>query len=111
MWTQKPFRNEFVFAFVGQEFEVGERGFASEFAVIVTKFVFQNPAKPAAHGGLAGEAIAGAHRGQKRFLHQVLGHFRFAHPRQRITIEDIAMFIDPKRGVVGIFARGCGRGD
>ena len=82
----ESFRDELLRAFIGEKFEIGKGSLASELSVIITEFVLQDSAKPAADGRLAGKPVAGPHRSQKRVLDQVLSDFRSPHTRQRVAI-------------------------
>ena len=41
-----------------------------------------------------------AHGGEKCFLNEILRHIRFANAGQRIAIEHVPMFINPRGGIV-----------
>src|SRR5438874_13321476 len=97
-------RYEFLRAFVVEKFQVGERGFASTFSVIVADFVLQYSAKPTAHCRSPAKTVNRPHRGKERLLNQVLCDLGLAHTFKRIAVENVTVFIDPAFGI----GSGCG---
>src|SRR5262249_47590428 len=86
-------RNEFLCAFVAEKFQIGERRFAAEFAIIITDFVLQDSAEPTAYGRSATKPVLCSYCRQECFLHQVLRNVGLAHPLKRIPIKNVTMFI------------------
>src|SRR5881396_2129289 len=97
-------RYEFLCAFVVEKFQIGERGFASTFPVVVADLVLQDSAKPTAHGRSPAKTVNRPHRGKERLLNQVLCDVRLAYTLEGVAVENVTMLIDPAFGI----GSGCG---
>ena len=87
--------DEAVMLLVGIRVEVCEGSLAAGLAKVVANLVLQNTHEPALLCASPGELTAAFERGQKRFLHHVLGFGGIAQADERILEKIIAMFFDP----------------
>jgi hypothetical protein len=62
---------------------------------MIAYLVFQNPAEPAALGRSSSETVIHTNRCAERFLHKVFGHLRMSNAHQGISIETVAVVVDP----------------
>src|SRR5262249_35673630 len=100
-----PFLDKFLFRFIGEKFQVSERGFAYTFPVVVADFVLQDSAEPTADCRSTTKTVMRAHSGKECLLNEVLCDVGLADTFERVAIKNVAMLIDPTRWIIRSRAR------
>jgi hypothetical protein len=80
---------------VVQELQITKIRLSAKLSGMTADLVFQNPAEPAALGGSSSETLIHTNRRAERLLHKVFGHLRIPNAQQSISIETVAMVVDP----------------
>src|SRR6266571_7197399 len=91
----KTDRHKFLRILIGKKFHVCKRSLPAKLAKMIDDLVFQNPNKPASLRGTGPEFFVAAHTGEKCFLHQVFGHFGFAHTHYSVSIKTLTVVVQP----------------
>src|SRR5262249_17175329 len=78
-----------------REFQITKIRLSSKLPEMIADFIFQNPADPAALGGSSSETLIYTNRRAERLLHKVFGHLRMPNAQQSISIETVAVVVDP----------------
>src|SRR6516165_6584450 len=80
---------------VVQELQITKIRLSAKLSEMIADLVFQNPAEPAPFGRPPSETLIHTNRRAERLLHKVSDHLRIANPQQGISIETVAVVVDP----------------
>jgi hypothetical protein len=87
--------NELMRHLIVQELQITKIRLSAKLSEMIADLVFQNPAEPAAFGRSSPETVIHTNRRAERLLHKVFGHLMIPNAQQSISIETIAMVVDP----------------
>src|SRR6516164_6929105 len=80
---------------VVQKLQITKIRLPAKLSEIIADLVFQNPAEPAPFGRPSLEPLIHTNRRAERLLHKVFGDLRIPNAQQRISIETVAVVVDP----------------